>query len=91
MARSVDAALEDLLAAHRRYDRQTTLCHDLSLECDRLARDELYPRAVSLRRAIDGAYGKRQAVKVHGFVGEIPTWRDGLRKQVGYHLAGGCE
>lgn len=86
VARSVQAALEALRHDHHGYVEQTARCNRLSSDCDRIARQEVYPQAVCLRRLLEAHFGKRESRVLHAFRGRIPNWRDGLREQVGHTL-----
>jgi hypothetical protein len=62
---SVIAALERLKEADDRYTLWSVYCQDLAAKCDRQAREEVYPRAVDVRRAIDAVFGKKVGWHLH--------------------------
>ncbi len=41
-------------------------------EVERLAKKELYPQAVGVRRQIDDAFGRQAGAEIHGFSGRTP-------------------
>ncbi len=44
----------------------------LAGEVDRLAKQELYPQAVDVRRQIDAAFGREAGCDIHTFTGRTP-------------------
>ncbi len=51
-----------------------------AIELDRLAKRELYPQAVAVRRQIDDAFGREAGSDLHTFTGKTPRTPARLRK-----------
>ena len=70
LARSVESSLERLRAAeHQLIDRGIELAK-VRRESEKLARHEIYPRVVLVRRLIDTQFGKEDGRRVHGMAGK---------------------
>ncbi len=70
VARSVKSALAVLTAAESKYIRLGISRTGERRECERVAREELSPRIVQLRRTIDALYGKEEGAWIHGIKGK---------------------
>lgn len=68
--RSVKAALAALRKADERYCWNVQDRWGVSKECTRVAREEVYPELVDVRRAMDGRFGRQSAYLVHGMKGD---------------------
>ncbi len=70
--RGVEAALGRLIEHDDTVD-DAEIAHELlQLERKRLVREELYPRTVAVRSAIDLAFGREEGYHLHGMKGRIP-------------------
>ncbi len=70
VARSIEAALESLVGLDRRYADRVRQCRARRRECDQVARQEVYPQVVKLRRSIDANFGKEAGLAIHGLEGK---------------------
>ncbi len=68
--RSLQAALDGLTAAEDRNCGAVVACSQHRRECDRVAREELYPNVVDVRRIIDTAFGRKHGRWIHGLEGK---------------------
>ncbi len=82
VGRSVEADLEQLLAADGRHVRQKVRYALHRQECERVARKEVYPVASKLRRSVDSVFTRKVGRRVHGIEGRVlrKPWR--LRDQL---------
>ncbi len=77
VGRSVESALEHLRVAERRYLELGTRCTKVRRQTEKLARREVYPRVVSVRRLIESQFGREEGRRVHGMAGKTlrKPWR----------------
>ncbi|MCP3957497.1 MAG: hypothetical protein GY719_06560 [bacterium] len=68
--RSLLAALDGLMAAEDRYCGGGVARGQHRGECERVAREELYPKVVDVRRTIDAAFGRKDGRWIHGLHGK---------------------
>ncbi|MEM7586338.1 MAG: hypothetical protein AAF560_23300 [Acidobacteriota bacterium] len=80
VGRSVRTSIERLRAAERTYSAWQAKCAKQRREAEKLARHEVYPRVVGVRRLIDSQLGREAAFTVHGMQGKT------LRKARRLHL-----
>ncbi len=66
----------------RHYVAKANSAH-LAGAVDRLAKQELYPQAVDVRRQIDAAFGREVGSELHSFTGRTPRVAERLRQHVG--------
>ncbi len=69
--RSVTSARDELVAADDRYVSMETRKSLLSMQCDRVARYEVYPNAQRIRHRIEALVGKDAAYPFHGIRGRM--------------------
>ena len=70
VGRSVESALERLRLAELDYLELGVRCAMVRRKSDQLARQEVYPRVVSVRRLIEGQFGKEDGRRIHGMAGK---------------------
>ena len=80
--RDVIAALKRLIELDDRVDRAAVEHEELRLKRDRLVRDDLYPRAVTVRGSIVLAFGREEGGNIHFMKGRTPRKADALERQV---------
>ena len=68
--RSVKAAIDELLAADRKYCGEGTRRQFLNQACHAVARNEVYPQVRDLRCDIDSMFGREDARSVHHMEGK---------------------
>ncbi len=81
-AREVKAALKHLLASDDAVDRASVKRDLKRRECNALATGELQPRAMSVRGAIDQAFGREVGRDLHGMKGQTRRRSPLLLKQL---------
>ncbi len=88
--RDAQAALDRLVRMDVDSDRVDTRLGLLRADRDRLVHEDLHPRAVAVRGAIDLAFGKKQGALVHGMSGRTRRHPASLERQVriAIHLLG---
>lgn len=69
VARSVERERDALMKADAAYCRQAARRLSLYEACVYVARWEVYPEVVEVRREIDGRYGRQAGRRVHGLTG----------------------
>ncbi|MCP3963924.1 MAG: hypothetical protein GY719_39310 [bacterium] len=82
IGRSVERAFDRLMKLDDEYDETKNQLTATRREVKRLVRKELYPQAVSVRRAIDSAFGKPRGALIHTFTGRTPRVPDRLTTHV---------
>ncbi len=80
--RSVQLAFDRLDELDDRHDFKKAERAHQAREADRLAKQELYPHAVAVRRQIDAAYGRKAGSHLHTFTGRIPRTPIRLKQHV---------
>ncbi len=80
--RDAQAALDRLIRLDNDADRVDTHLGLLRKDRDRLVREELHPRAVAVRGAIDLAFGRKLGALVHGMSGRTRRRPASLARQV---------
>ena len=84
VGRSVASALERLRVAERYYLDQSSRCVAVRRKSEKLARQEVYPRVVSVRRLIEAQFGKEEGRAIHGMVGKTRRKARRLHAQLGH-------
>ncbi len=84
VARSAQSALERLRAAERAYMDAGRSCVIVRREGEQLARREVYPRVVAVRRSIEGQFGRQEGRHVHGMAGKTRRKPRRLHGQLRY-------
>ena len=79
--RSVQIAFDRLDELDDRHYFAKASCAHQAREVDRLAKRQLYPQAVDVRRQIDAAFGRQAGSRLHGFTGKTPRTAARLRRQ----------
>ncbi len=80
--RSVQLAFDRLDELDDRHFVAKGASAQLAREVDRVAKQELYPQAVDVRRQIDAAFGREAGGELHGFTGRTPRSAERLRRHV---------
>jgi hypothetical protein len=80
--RSVQLALDRLEDLDGRHHFAKAVRAHQAREHDLVAKQELYPRAVAVRRQIDAALGRRAGSELHTFSGKTPRAVDRLKRHV---------
>ena len=70
VSRSVRSAAEKLDEAEESYRVRCYYRRKARKECERIARKELNPEMVSVRREVEAFYGKERAADIHGLEGK---------------------
>ena len=70
VGRSVESALEHLRVSEMEYLELGVRCARVRRASDKLARQEVYPRVVSVRRLIESQFGKEEGQLIHGKAGK---------------------
>ncbi|MCP3959768.1 MAG: hypothetical protein GY719_18120 [bacterium] len=84
VVRSAESALERLRAAERRYLGLQSECRRIRHASEKLARREVYPRVVSVRRLIEAQFGREHGRQVHGMAGRTLRKAKRLHGQLQY-------
>ena len=84
VGRSACSALDRLRAAERRCRERQIECAAVRRKSEKLARREVYPRVVSVRRLIEAQFGKQAGQHVHGMAGKTLRKAKRLRGQLEY-------
>ncbi len=82
--RSVGSALERLRRAELEYLNQSSRCVTVRRQSEKLARQEVYPRVVSVRRLIEAQFGKEEGRAIHGMAGKTRRKARRLHGQLGH-------
>ncbi len=80
--RSVQLAFDRLDELDDRHYLAKAHRAHLAREVDRVAKQELYPQAVDVRRQIDAAFGREAGCDLHSFTGRTPRSAERLRQHV---------
>ncbi len=80
--RSVELAFDRLEELDERHRRAKAERAHFAGELERVAKQELYPRAVSVRRQIDDALGREAGSELHTFTGKTPRVTARLKAHV---------
>ena len=70
VGRSTRSALEHLRTAEKHYLEVRIECTAMRRKSERVARHDVYPRVVSVRRMIESQFGREAGREVHGMVGK---------------------